>query len=412
MTTMFVGIDASKHTHQVLAMHQDGQEVASFQVVNNWPGAEHLCRHLVELANSHRLDRLVVGIEATGIYSWHLTHYLRQAQNLAPLKPLVQTFNPKVIQGFKKAYPELPKTDKVDAWIIADRLRFGRLPASTALEDRYEALRRLTRHRFHLVSDLVRSKQRFLNALFLKFSSFIQDKPFDQPFGTAALDIILGEEGPEALVSTPLEELTTRLIRLSHGRFQNPEKVAAAVQKAARSSYRLPKAMADPVNLELATNFRLIRTLESQIKALDKPIGELLATIPNTLQSVKGIGPVFAAGIIAEIGDIWRFPNHNALAKYAGLVWSRHQSGTYESEHTRLAQSGNRYLRYYLVEAAASVAVHDAEFQLYYQRKRSEVKIHAHKRALALTARKLVRLVDHLLRSNQLYNPSGPPRRR
>lgn len=62
------------------------------------------------------------------------------------------------------------------------------------------------------------------------------------------------------------------------------------------------------------------------------------------------------------------------------------------------------------MEAACSLAVHDAEFRRYYQRKKAESKTHAHLRALAFTARKLVRLVDHLLRSNRLYNPLGAPR--
>lgn len=42
--------------------------------------------------------------------------------------------------------------------------------------------------------------------------------------------------------------------------------------------------------------------------------------IPQTLTSVKGIGDVFAAGIIAEIDDVKRFKDHHTMAKYAGLV--------------------------------------------------------------------------------------------
>ncbi len=94
------------------------------------------------------------------------------------------------------------------------------------------------------------------------------------------------------------------------------------------------------------------------------------------------------------------------------LAWSRHQSGQYDSQDKRLIRSGNRYLRYYLVEAACSPAMHDAEFGRYYQQKKAEAKTHAHLRALALTAHKLVRQVDHLIRSNRLYNPLGAPRRK
>ena len=131
-----------------------------------------------------------------------------------------------------------------------------------------------------------------------------------------------------------------------------------------------------------------------------------MALIPNTLTSVNGIGPVYSAGILAEIGDINRFPNQASLAKYAGLVWSQHQSGGFEAQNTRLIHSGNRYLKYYLCEAgeaALSLVRCDPEYRSFYHRKYHKVNKYQHKRALALTARKLVRLVFRLLKDNCLY---------
>ena len=54
-------------------------------------------------------------------------------------------------------------------------------------------------------------------------------------------------------------------------------------------------------------------------------------------------------------------------------------------------------------EAANSVRRHIPEYQAYYAKKYAEVPKHQHKRALALTSRKLVRLVFGLLAKNQLY---------
>jgi transposase len=54
--------------------------------------------------------------------------------------------------------------------------------------------------------------------------------------------------------------------------------------------------------------------------------------IPNTLTSVKGIGPVYSAGIIAEVGDIHRFKNQAALANTQVWWWTEHQSGQFKSE--------------------------------------------------------------------------------
>src|SRR5699024_11638611 len=78
---------------------------------------------------------------------------------------------------------------------------------------------------------------------------------------------------------------------------------------------------------------------------------------------------VFAAGIIAEIGQIERFEDETKIAKYAGLYWRKHQSGRFTAEDTSLTRNGNQYLRYYLVEAANSVRRHVPEYKDYYAKK-------------------------------------------
>jgi len=77
-------------------------------------------------------------------------------------------------------------------------------------------------------------------------------------------------------------------------------------------------------------------------------------------------------------------------------------------EETPLTRTGNAYLRYYLCEAANAVRMHTAEYRAYYERKYHEVRQHQHKRALVLTARKLVRLVVRLLVTNQPYQARRP----
>ena len=84
-------------------------------------------------------------------------------------------------------------------------------------------------------------------------------------------------------------------------RFPNPNAVAKAIQKAARSSYRLPKTVNDSVNQVLSISITSIKALEAQIKEFDKAIATQMELLPNVLISIPGIGPVFSAGIMAEI---------------------------------------------------------------------------------------------------------------
>lgn len=69
---------------------------------------------------------------------------------------------------------------------------------------------------------------------------------------------------------------------------------------------------------------------------------------------------VYAAGILAEIGDIDRFDDQAAVAKYAGLTLRKGPVlGPFEAEDTKRICSGNRFLRYYLVEGANLVKNRD-----------------------------------------------------
>jgi len=92
------------------------------------------------------------------------------------------------------------------------------------------------------------------------------------------------------------------------------------------------------------------------LKELNRAIEKEMKGFSNPLLSVRGIGPVYAAGILACIGNIKRFSTHNQIAKLAGLVWKRNQSGKFEAQERRLIRQADRYLRYYLVEAANSLS--------------------------------------------------------
>jgi len=408
MNPLFVGIDVGSRDNAVYLMLPDGSKHNSFSVQNNLGGAQTLSKRVVSALAEKRLNDVLLGLEATSVYGDNLVYFLREDGALARFNRKIHVLNPKQVKKFKDAYADLPKNDAVDAFVIADNLRFGRISTAVYMDDyRYKALQNLTRARFFAVQSLTREKQRFMNYLFMKCSGLAQEKTFSNNYGTAAMALFESFDTPDDIANMDVDELAAFIVEKGRNRFPDPEKVVKAVQSAARGSYRLPKTVNDSVNQVLAVSISSIRAMQSQIKVLDKEIERQCENIPNTLISVPGIGRVYSAGILAEIGDINRFPNHPALAKYAGLVWTQHQSGTFESQHTRLIQSGNRYLKYYLCEAALSLVRCDTEFRRYYDLKYKEVNKYQHKRALALTARKLVRLVFRLLKDNRLFIPSA-----
>lgn len=402
---LLVGIDVSLKDNKVRLLHPDGRSLSKFTVDNSMPGANALTKKMCAVMEQNGFQRAVIGLEATSVYGDPLVYFLKQETAEGRFQANIHILNPTQVNRFKQFYPDLPKTDDIDAWVIAEHLRFGRINKEVYMDDRYRALQKLTRARFHTVQNLSREKNWFLNHLFLKFSSLAQERIFSDTFGATSSSLIEDFFSVDEIAYMTIEDLVDFIAKKGRGRFKNPEALAKAVQKAARSSYRLPKTVTDSVNQILAVSLSAIKAYKEQLKIFDKAIEQQLALIPNTLTSIKGIGPVYAAGIVAEIGDIHRFKDQAALAKFAGIAWSKHQSGEFTAANTHLIRFGNRYLRYYFMEAANKVRMHDPEFKRFYDLKYRETPKTPHKRALALTARKFVRLVYALLHSNRLYTP-------
>jgi transposase len=406
MPRLFVGLDVSQKSIATCFLLEDGTEpIKRFGFEHNPAGVEVLVSKINQAADELGIDHVLVGMETTGLLWWHLSEALRSCEQIQHLSPAIYAINAKLVANFKKAYVEVEKTDPGDAFVIADRLRFGRLPRLADPDERYLAIQKLTRHRFHLVNSLAREKNRFLTHLFLKFSAFCQEEPLSDPFGAAAGALLTEFFSADEIAQTSIEELAGLLIEKGKNRFPDPEAVAHAIRRAAKNSYRLSKCLTDPVNVVLAMTMENIRFFEKQIAAIDKPISRELAAFPGAqvLLSVPGLGPVFVAGIIAEVQDVNRFDTDAQLARFASIVWKKSQSGEFSADETPMMHSGNVYLRYYLIEAANSLRMHNEEYAAYYQTKYREATTHRHKRACVLTARKLVRLVHTLLRKGQLY---------
>jgi transposase len=402
-TTLFVGIDVSKTTNAVRFMDGGGDTLSLFSVPNNHDGAVKLQEKLRYTLLHTDYSKVTIGMESTSIYADHLAEYLNNDEFLHKWDCSVYIINAKQIKNFKKSYPDIPKTDNIDTLIIADYLRFGRLQKTVFRDEKYIALRNLTRARFQAAQNLSREKTRFVETLFQKFSTLDSSKVFSNTFGTTAIACACDFLSVDEIIYMPVDKLADFINHKGKGRFAEPDDVAKALQAAARSSYRISKTVNDSLGQLLAIRLVGIRSIEEQIKSLDKAIESYMGAFQNVLISIPGIGKVYSAGIMAEIGDIKRFDNQAALAKYAGLMWSRYQSGNYEAANTNLILSGNKYLKYYLLEAANKVRMHDTVFESYYSTKFREVPKHQHKRALALTARKLVRLIYSLLSNNRLY---------
>ena len=85
-----------------------------------------------------------------------------------------------------------------------------------------------------------------------------------------------------------------------------------------------------------------------------------------------GVGPAGAARILADVGDVARFPDRNHFASWTGTAPLDASSG--DQIRHRLSRAGNRRLNHVLHIAAIVQIRHDTEGRAYYRRKLAEAK--------------------------------------
>jgi transposase len=254
--------------------------------------------------------------------------------------------------------PLAAKTDRIDAWVLAELGRRDLVPDIWLPTPGVRTERERVRFRCHLVQHRSALKNRIHAALIA----------FGHPVSVSDL---FGIEGRALLERLAL-----------------PDAWRADVEASLR--------LIDDLDREIAAVERDLRTLE-----LDHPYVPLLRTIP-------GVGLVLAFTIASEIGDIGRFASPKKLVGYTGLCPSVYQSGE-RDRRGGLAKNGPAYLRWALVEAATHAGRHPA-FAARYQRTRSRLGRRGSSIARVELARDLATAIWHMLTKTQPFAPAGPAR--
>ena len=217
-------------------------------------------------------------------------------------------------QKVKGLAPLACKTDRIDAWVLAELARRDLVPAIWLPDPRVRAERERARWRLHLVRHRSALKQR-VHAVLLAHG-----KP-------CPVTDLFGVRGRQLLASLGLPE---------------------------------------PWQGTIEASLRLIDELEREISDCERELRRLGADhryVP-LLCTVPGISWVLAYTIAAELGDIERFASPRKLAGYSGLCPRVYQSGERDLRGP-LSKQGPRYLRWALVEAATHACTHPAYRERY-----------------------------------------------
>ncbi len=364
------------------------------------------------MQNHKNLDTLLIVLESTSVYSVHISNFLASSEMLMPYKPYVFGVNPKATANYRKSYIGMEKTDPTDAYLIADFARVGRTKKLEPWRGgQFIALKRLTRHRMHLSECITREKTYMVSNLYLKFSELQllegDDRPFGNLYGATSSAVLTEFLSPQEIIDMPEEDLLAFLAQKSRNRISDLSKTSELLRKAARDSYRLDKCMYEPLNISLASSFNCIQAYQKEIRLIEQAIDKCIKGMnPNALlilQSIPGIGPIWASGILSEIGDITAFHSSDALAKYAGFIGLKGIPAISLLRTTRCRKLGIPIFATILAKLQTASGGMSPNMLISMPENMLRYSKHQHKRALALTSRKFVRLVFGLLVKNQLY---------
>ena len=386
---IFVGIDVAKNKHDCFISNSDGEVLFDvFTITNNRAGFDDLYQKIKSVSNDFAIIK--VGLEATGHYSYNILGYLLDKGLTTYL------INPLHTNLYRKSLSlRKTKTDKVDARTIAMML-MSDVDLKSYSDTLYhnEELKSLTRYRFDKVKERAKLKTSVTRLVTILFPELEKLVPTIHIASVYAL--LSAFPSANAIANVHLTKLTHLLLQASKGRYTKD--TAIAFKEAAKSSIG---STMPAKSLELKHTIKLIQELDAEISEIESEIKSIMDKINSPILSIPGISYRMGAMIVAEIGDFSRFDSPDKILAYAGLSPSTYQSGQLQSSHSKMEKRGSRYLRYALFNATKFVCNWDSTFGEYLAKKRAEGK--HYNVAISHTAKKLVRVIYHLEKTNQLY---------
>lgn len=279
-----IGIDAHKRSHTVVAVDEQGRQLA--QTTTGTTSDDHL--QLLAWAAQHGTARLWAVEDCR-----HLSRRLER--DLLAAGERIVRLPPKLMANTRDGARTFGKSDPIDALAVARAaLREPQLPVAR-LDGPDRELRLLVDHR----EDLVAERTRMISRLRWHLH-----------------ELDPGNE-PAARALTHLRNLGKLAARLDDGIEGTVARLASEITERCRD-------------------------LTVEINALEKEISALVQTLAPSLLAVCGCGPLTAAKIVGETAGIDRFKSNDAYARHNGTaplpVWSSNR------QRHRLSRTGNRQL--------------------------------------------------------------------
>ena len=369
-----VGIDVSKGKSTVAVIRAYGEVVRKpFDVMHTSSGLKELADFLLSLDGETK-----VVMEHTGRYSDPISKIL------CATGIFVCIVNAKLIHDYGGDTIRRDKTDKVDALKIAGYCldKWTKLVQHTPEDEVRKTLKiynrqlsEYTKLKTMLKNNLIALADQVFPLVNKLFTSQARDKDGHEKW----IDFFANFWHCDCVASVSLQVFSDRYQKWCKKNGYNFSAIKAEqVHAVAVECFAtLPKN--DFTKTLILQAVSQLNNLCETIAAIKAEMTKIAKTLPEyeTVISMHGVGKTLAPQLIAEIGDIRRYPGRSSLARFAGIEPPANQSGAYNQHSRRISKQGSPHLRKALFQVMCCVLQlshsDEATFQ-FLNRKRAEGK--------------------------------------
>ncbi|MHA4132539.1 IS110 family RNA-guided transposase [Bacillus cereus] len=393
---LYVGVDLHKEHHTAVIINCWQEKLGEIQFENK-PSAFSKFLLEVETYVSDGLS-VVFGLEDVGGYGRALAKYLVDHEQV------VKEVNPALSFLERKSQVMIHKNDSWDAECVARILinKFNQLPDAKP-NDLLWSIQQLVSRR----NALVKAQSALKNQLHIQLNHHYPSykKFFSELDGKTALAFWQQYPSPSCLEGVSIKKLTAFLLDVSNNTCS--VKKASDILKLVKEDGQTMKEYQEMRNFLVRSIVREIEFKKKEMKYIERELKQLVNLLDYQLETMPGIELVTASALIAEIGDVRRFPNANKLARFAGIAPVYFGSGGKGKTHK--SKQGNRALHalfYNLAVQQVQVAKgskmpRNPVFHAYYQKKLKEGKTKG--QALVCIMRRLVNIIYGMMKYKIAY---------
>jgi transposase len=329
----WVAIDIAKDVHVVLTESARGRR--AFRVANRLEDVQSFVQFIAALPQPVR-----IGFEPTGVYHRPLAYQLVTAGFDVVLVASL------ACARYREAmFTSWDKNDPKDAQVLLELLKQGiTMRYVDPLVAGWHDVQEVAKTYWHVTLARTRVQHslltHFLPLYWPEFARYWRTSRSE-----AFCRMLLAYPTPASVTATDCESFV-RAAALPAGRKVNKRAWLTEIYELATRSIALPITTASPAVDTFRLRLESFLTLSDERQRLEQWADQLLGDNADyrLLQTIPGIGPVFALTILAEAGDLRRFGHHRQFLKFCGLDLAKSQSGMSRGRE-QLSKRGNARLR-------------------------------------------------------------------